>query len=411
MLREFAAQPKMVSIAGSAVGQVFLFAATAIVSRVYLPEQIGEYGIYFALFNVLQIAAMLRLEQAIVYARDEDEAGLLAQACLLVLLPVLLALAIPAYVYLARNPQTSAYSVGLLCALVVAVACSAVTRMSVQTIARSDSFMTLALINLMRPSLIAAFQILAALAGAAHARLTVAFALAQFTLMIGAFALFRRTAGAPLRPAPLPLLLDAARRHKGFVLYSLPQNLLFVLSEALVPLSISFIYSDASAVALFWLASRAVFAPATVVAESIRPQTYRAIARQTEGLARYVFLTSAALFATVALPLLLLFWIGPSLFELAFGAGWRGANDYALVLGGLVAVNMAALPFIGALPVLGLQRHYVVVELAGLAVRAALLFLVVWGDAWTGLAVSTLGYVLVQLGFLAYVASILVRRK
>jgi O-antigen/teichoic acid export membrane protein len=164
-------------------------------------------------------------------------------------------------------------------------------------------------------------------------------------------------------------------------------------------------------VALFWLASRAVFAPATVVAESIRPQTYRAIASRTQGLARFVLLTSAALFATVALPLLLLFWIGPSHFQLAFGAGWRGANDYALVLGGLVAVNMAALPFVGALPVLGLQRPYVLVELAGLAVRAALLFLVAWGDAWTGVAMSTLGYVLLQLGFFAYVAAALLRRK
>ena len=109
--------------------------------------------------------------------------------------------------------------------------------------------------------------------------------------------------------------------------------------------------------------------------------------------------------------MLLLFWVGPSLFELAFGAGWSGANDYALVLGGLVAVNMAALPFVGALPVLGLQRPYVLVELVGLALRAALLFLVAWGDAWTGVAVSTLGYVLVQLGFLAYVAVVLLRRK
>lgn len=411
MLAKFVARPKIVSIAGSAIGQVFLFAATALVSRVYLPEQIGEYGIYFALFNVLQIAAMLRLEQAVVYSHDQDEAMRLAQASLLVLLPVLLALAIPAYVYLAHNPQTYAYSVPLLCALIVAVACSAVARLSVQMIARSDSFMTLALINLLRPSLIAAFQIVAALAGAAQGRLPLAFALAQSTLMICAFALFRRTAGAPLRPAPLPLLLDAARRHKGFILYSLPQNLLFVVSEALVPLSISFIYSDASAVALFWLASRAVFAPATIVAESIRPQIYRAIASRTEGRARYVFRTSAALFATVALPLLLLFWIGPSLFGLAFGAVWRGANDYALVLGALAAVNMAALPFVGALPVLGLQRPYVLVELAGLALRAGLLFLVAWGDAWTGVAVSTLGYVLLQMGFLAYVAAVLLRRK
>lgn len=388
-----------------------MFGATMIVTRVFLPEHLNEFGVFFSLFNLFQIAAMLRLEQAIVFAKDPDEASGLALAALAVQIPVLLALALPTYFYLAANPATDAHAFELVSVLVVAVAASSGARLIVQLIARSDHFLLLAVTNLLRPSLIATAQALAALIGPGSVRLPLALAAGQAVFLLGAVVLHWRSRAIPVSIRARSRVKAIVSRNRDFVFYNLPQNFVFVLSESLVPLSISFIHHDTNAVALFWLASRAVFAPATVIAESIRAQVYRTIARTEAGLPKLVFTTSAVLFAVVAAPLVVLAWIGPELFALVFGPQWAEANDYALILGGLVALNMAALPFVGALPVVRLQGTYFLVECVGLLVRAAVIFLIPWSTAWLSVAASTVAYAAVQAAFFIYVTIVLLKRK
>jgi O-antigen/teichoic acid export membrane protein len=410
-----ARHPRLHAVVGSASGQVLLFGATVVVSRVYTPDQLSSYGVFFALFNMLMIASMLRLEQAVLYASDREEANRLIAAALIALPLVLLVTAYPTYAYLSSNPHTASDALPLLLALVVSLIGGGFARLQTQVLARADAFHYLALVNFIRPAFIALLQFSVALLGPGAIRLQIALAVSQLLLAASTLLISARVTGRWSivgKPIDRAGVWEALKLKKNvdFVRFSLPQNLLFVASESLVPLSISFLFPNESAVAMFWLASRVVFAPANIFAESIRVQIYRLVARN-RGELRFVLRTTALLFGFIIVPIAAIAVAGRPLFQFAFGPEWGDASEYALVLGLLVAVNVSSMPIVAAIPLVGMQRHYAIVEAAGLALRAGLLFAVPWSNAFQSVAATSIAYIALLTIFMAFVVRALAAAK
>jgi lipopolysaccharide exporter len=72
---------------GSAVGQGFTIALAPLITRLYLPDNLGQLGLFTAFINVAVMVASLRYELAIVSARNDREAAQLTLGCLLLGLP------------------------------------------------------------------------------------------------------------------------------------------------------------------------------------------------------------------------------------------------------------------------------------------------------------------------------------
>lgn len=402
--------PKLVSIGCSGTGQLLMFGSMALVSRTFSPAQIGEYGVFFAIFNISQILIMLRLEQGIVYTRNENGISALATASLIAI-PLSLCVFVPiAYYFLSTNPQTADHTLLLVVSLVAASVCGGVTRLVNQLIARRDAFLWLAVLNFFRPGLIALFQGISAFMGSVHGDLSVSFAFSQVFLLVLTYLAYKSLKGTSAELTSLREAKAAVRENRDFVLYNFPQNMLFVMSESILPLALPFLFHQKDTLAFYWLASRVVFAPATVVAESIRPQIYRAIARIEGPIYPYVFKVSASLAVALALPLSVLLLGGEKLFIFAFGPGWGPANDYALILSLLALVNIAMLPFVGALPMLRIQNLLLITEVLGLVTRAIIVFGFSWQTPYESVAFSTLGYVALQAIFAISIAVILIKR-
>jgi len=63
------------SLVGStAVGQVLVFASTPLISRLYSPAEIGQFGLFFSFLTVSSVAVTARYELAIPGARDDPDA-------------------------------------------------------------------------------------------------------------------------------------------------------------------------------------------------------------------------------------------------------------------------------------------------------------------------------------------------
>lgn len=390
---------KALAILAAAVGQLFMFAGMAIVSRRYGEISLSQYGVMFSLFNIGQLAATLRLEQGLVYEKTDGARLALYRAALWMLLPATATVCLASYFYVAVNPQTQSRAVVLVLVLAMATAFAGTGRLNVQMLAAVGRSRAVVLSNFARPTAIGLSQVVAALFGSSVVDLMLALALGQ-AMYAGLMWMLVRTVtwGPSIKPAEIR---QAISRNSAFPLYSLPQNLLYTASEALVPLSIPFLFPGSKSVAYFWLASRAVFAPATVMAESIRSLVYKDLAGQA-ALRKRIVVYSIALASPIGIGLIALWFFGDCLFRTLFGPEWGPANDYALVLGALVMFNMANMPIVGALPLLNLQRQLFIFEILGGAARAATIFLLVWASPLALVVSATAVYMMVMGVFFAY---------
>lgn len=404
-LTTFLRNPKLLSILAAGSGQILMLIATALVARNYSEAQISEYGIFFTLVNMVSIGAMLRLEQGIIYEKQISDVEALLKACFLVTIPVLVISSVIIFAYFSINPQTMPHAGVLTLLSLLSVLFLAFTKSLVQLAARLDQFRSIALSYFMRPSWVALLQLCAVFAGAGFLKLPIAFLLAQFLLFISIFLLVRRHVNISKVLAAGNNAINAIKKNKQFIFYNLPQNMLYVLSEALVPLSLSFLFPEhTGAVALFWLASRVVFAPATIVAESLRSIIYRETAKKAgQKLAKYIFRVSVFFSFLMFIPVIVLVFFGEHIFDLVFGIGWGKANDYAIILAVLAASNMVMLPVVGALPVIGLMKEFFVYELVALISRAIILFSISWGSPLEALLFSTMTYIAILAVFFSRV--------
>ncbi|MEQ8625119.1 MAG: oligosaccharide flippase family protein [Vicingaceae bacterium] len=64
---------------GTAIAQLISFAASPVLSRLFTEKQYGEYGIFTSIVSYLVVISCLRLEQAIVLPKEDDEARSIAQ--------------------------------------------------------------------------------------------------------------------------------------------------------------------------------------------------------------------------------------------------------------------------------------------------------------------------------------------
>lgn len=73
---------------GSALAQAFSIALAPLITRLYLPENLGQLGLFMAFLNVAIVTTSLRYELAIVSAKDNREAAQLTFCSLLLTLPI-----------------------------------------------------------------------------------------------------------------------------------------------------------------------------------------------------------------------------------------------------------------------------------------------------------------------------------
>lgn len=409
-LRQIIADPKASAIFLAALGQVVMFGAMTAVSRAYSLSALAQYGVVFAVFTILQTVSSLRLEQGIVYERTDEHRSALYLCATLAILPAGLVFGAAGAYYLWTNPDTRPEWPTLALLVIAAAAAGGLGRIHVQMLAAAARVRRVAILNFLRPASIGVCQMASLLFVRDAVTLSAALLASQVIYALCAWALSSVRWHSVAAAFTAGGLRQAMARNRAFPAYSLPQNAIFTVSESAIPLALPLLFPGTVAVALFWLASRVVFAPATIVAESIRPIIYRELAERGEGLFRRALTYSGLIGLPVLLGVIVLLVAGDWLFVQAFGPEWAAANDYALVLGVLVFFNMASLPLVGVLPILHMQRGLLLAELAAFAVRVGLIFGFDWPGPLSLVVAGTLGYMAILSLFFLNVLRRLRRR-
>jgi len=353
-------RPVLTVLAGTLAAQMLPILAAPLLTRLCTPAEIGAFGAWLGVAATATVVATLRMETPMLLETDPAGQG----ACLRVV----------------------AYWAAVLALALVMAAFAA--RLAGLRLACMQSWPTLFMLG--GAVWLMAYQSIVNAYAVAHQRFgaaartkvwtVVAITTTQLGLLwwlgrgsvalplgllvgqlVGVFAA-RRCVRPPavawdwrLRPADRGVV----KRHVRFVQFSLPSDLLNTLVGQL-PLLLIGSAHGAAAAGMYALTHRVLAAPASVLSSSIL-EVFKAQAAQEwrgNGDCRQSYRRTFKLLLGIgAVPSLLLWWLGPPLFALVFGASWRAAGDMARLLAPLYLVGFIASPLGYVLYITGRQHH------------------------------------------------------
>lgn len=308
-------------------------------TRLYAPDDFGQYALIWAVATNLAVVACARYEFALPLEKSARGAALLMALCARLLLATTAASTLLALVLLFWRDMALAW---LLPAGVLAIGA---TQWLTLWATRSQRFGLLSAARLVQQGGGAVLQVLLGLftagpvgllAGPIVAGLGAAWLLARPAPQGGWRRLVRQ---------PLTRLKAMAARHRDFPLYNTPHAFIGALQDTLTLLLIAAWAGDAAAG--FWaLALRYLKAPATLLGGALSQALYPQLLQARSGaearsLVRRTMLALALLAAPLAAVLLL--W-GPTLFTWIFGPQWGDAGTLARGLGLYIGLHFIASP-------------------------------------------------------------------
>ena len=326
-------------LTGSVAAHAIPLALGPALTRLYSPEDFGQFALLWALATNLAVVGCARYEFALPLESTELRAAQLMALCARILLAVTTASAAVAAVLLLWRGMPMAW------ALPLAVFAGGAVQWLTLWATRSQRFGLLSAARLMQQGGGAILQLLfgfmktgplGLVLGATLASLGAAWMLARPAPAGGWVGLWRQ---------PLATLRSMAQQHRDFPLLNTPHAFMGALQDTLTLVLVAAWTGDAAAG--FWaLGLRYLKAPATLIGGALSQTLYpRLLKAQSPNEARTLVRQALLGLAALACPLaaVLLVW-GPDIFSLAFGDQWAQTGELARSIAPYIAVHFIASP-------------------------------------------------------------------
>lgn len=324
-------------ISGNAWAQLIAFAAYLLLTRLFTPEDIGLYNIFYSYIDVLIIVSTLRYELAVVLADNDHEAAAVSRLALRINSIISVTLLTLMLLLHLLMPELSNKMLGdnLLIALLIPpmVFFCGTSRVYDALFNRYKIFKQIALSEVIGSSSGVVFKIL--------------FGLPKLVSTLW------HTVGLPLgtvlgkaasninfllhlKRLPLPdksthqERSEAARKFRNFPLYTMPKDLINSFSYNLPFLWLA-LYFDKAEVGLFSLALTFTFRPANIFNNAFERLLYVRIAEKVRAgiTIKKDIVQFAKWLNIIALPLFVVFFIfADQIFGFLFGGRWAGCGYY-----------------------------------------------------------------------------------
>lgn len=362
---------------GTGAAQAITMAFAPVITRLYGPEAFGQWGIFMAVLAIFTPIAALTYPIAIVLPREDSEARSLARLSLLTSLgvAVLLALIIGAFgeSFLGYFGAQAIAPLGLL--LPVVLFFEGGVQVGQQWLIRKQFFAVGAKIAVAQAIINngtkTGIGLLKPYGTTLIAITTVARVFHASILWVGGRQARKgREDEAAEKMAPfLPYKL--AGKYYDFPLYRAPRALIYAVSQNLPVLMLAN-FSGAAAAGFYTIGRTFLGLPSQLIAKSVADVFYPRIshsAHKGENLHGLTIRATVGLAAIGFVPFLVVFLFGPWLFGLVFGSEWVKGGIYARWLSLFFFFNFIDRPAVAAVPVLGVQRGFLIYEVISTACK------------------------------------------
>ncbi|GEO40298.1 polysaccharide biosynthesis protein [Skermanella aerolata] len=392
---------------GTAMAQVLTVLAYPILMRLYNPDDFGLFALFGALNMTFVAVASGRYELAIVMAKTEEDAANLLALTLAIVGVVSVASGFAVWGFGDDMLALMGYQElgALLWFLPLMILTTTIAQVLSVWATRHKAYKRISMSTISRSVGVAAAQIAAGLVGMGVDGLVLGMIFGTVvSAVIVAWQLIRYDLPSLRLVINWPAMKRLAKTHLDFPLYSMPQALLSTTTVTVPSILLTALFNPYVA-GLYWFTYRLFEMPITLLGDATRRVFYQRAAEmyhKGEDLTDIFIRTTGGLAAMVALPVVIMFVAGPWIYAVAFGDAWREAGVFAQWIVIWWAMRFISLPALMLVPVLNIQRKFLILEVVTLVPR----FLVLPAAAWvSNVDVAIAAYSIV--GFLFHFFSVM----
>lgn len=388
----------LIMITGTAGAQALTLAFTPLITRIYSPDAIGEFGGFVAILNVMLPIAALTLPAAIVLPKRDETAARLVQICFLIsLILSLLTLAITAVFYRdIANLLNFSSSPEYLLLLPFAMLFAGSYQVLQQWLIRSRQFTRIARISILQSLFVNVGKVAGGLFAPVALSLIIIQTLGQalFVMLMFRF----RPNSALVKKAKLRVAYRVlVRKFRQFPLFQMPQQALNAVSISVPVILLSSLFSPA--VAGWYTLSRTIMtAPSVVLGRAVGDVYYpqlTSLYQQQLPLTKTIIKGTLSLLFLGSVPFGIVAIWGPELFILAFGSQWSEAGEMSRWIALWTLLMFANPPALKAIMVLQKQHIALAINIVTLTLRICTLFIGAYN--YQSMIVAVAGYALVSM--------------
>lgn len=360
---------------GTAGAQAITLAFTPIITRLYAPESFGQLGTFMAILVVMSPIAALTYPIAIVLPKlnsDAVKVAKLSAVIAIVISAITAAILSIGDAWLAQVLGMQAIE-ALILLIPLAMLISAFQQIGTQYLIREKKYKITAQAAILQAFSVGSSKVILGFVHPVGAILiTVAIAGQAFHSVLLWLGLRQTWKTRHDATSSSETVLNIASQYRDFPLYRAPQTVLNALSQSLPIIALATIFGPISA-GLFALSKSVLAAPASLVGSSVGNVFYpKAVELEDtpDALQKLLFKSTLSLLiigAFVFLPVLL---FGPTLFSFIFGSEWEQAGGFGRFISLWMIASLAARPAISAIPILDLQKKFLLIEILFLPLKA-----------------------------------------
>lgn len=399
-----------VVVSGTAIGQVISTVAAPALARLYTPSDFGTLAVYTSITTVVAAISTLSYQLAIPVPREDDEA---ARLTLISLLSVTFVAMLTACAVLVLRPVIASHTRGAhfvryLPFLPLGILGLGSYETVTQWAARKKAFPIIARTAAKRSVIQVAAQLTGGVMKLSSLGLVVGQLLGQWS---GSLTISRqawREERANLRTGSVKGLLDTARAHKRFPLFTTPGVLVNVLDSNAAPLLFAYFFG-ATVTGYFALGHRLLSIPFMMIGNSAQKVFFPAAAKaHHQGTLGEETLRMFQRLAIIACPMVfLLSSSAPEVFAVILGKQWREAGTYVQWISLRTCFTLIVFPLMPLMYVLGKQALGTAFNLAQLVVRiGAICIGSLKHDAHLAVALLGAGTGVLWVGYLFYLMTL-----
>ena len=302
---------------GSVVAQAVTIIAAPILSRLFSPEQFGEYALFITIVGLLSTVSAASYELAIVKQSDEADANYLFQSCIVLSLAtsMLLFLLLPIFNLFVDLP--------FAVLMPITIFLYAANNAMYSLLNRFERYTLLAKTQASRSTMIVFVQIIVGYLGFTRYGLTIGVIFSAFVVFI--FSYFRFSTFHQIKDlVSIKKLKTLLMSNSDFAVYGVPQNTASYISSH-APVFVLTMYFDLAVVGAYFLSVKLVQIPANVLGSAVKRVFYRrAFVLKSDLKSLLQLYDKMALVMAVLIVPVTVFWFfnAEKIFPLIFGEEW-----------------------------------------------------------------------------------------
>ncbi|WP_020619895.1 lipopolysaccharide biosynthesis protein [Paenibacillus daejeonensis] len=353
---------------GTAAAQFITMIFSPIITRIYGPEAFGILGVFVAIVAVLSPIAALTYPVAIVLPQDDFTAGVLARLSFWLsgIIASITILIVIFFSFEITNVFQLQIDARYLYFVPIFMFFSSFLQVAQQWRIRTKQFAVTAKVSIMHSLILNSSKVGIGWLHPFAISLIYVTVLGSLLHSIMLFASMKtKSTYGDSETVNKQTYFNVAKQYIDFPLFRAPQVFINALSQSSPILLLSILFGPISA-GFYTLGRTVLGVPTQLIGKSVGDVLYPKLAdalNKGQDLSKLIIKSTLGLAALGLLPFGVIILIGPIIFGYAFGSEWTQAGEYARWLSLWLFFMFINRPCVVAIPVLGLQKGFLIYEL------------------------------------------------